>query len=119
MAEHTMNPEGPSDERWLDANIARALETAPAVEIPAGFAARVAAQVPPLETVALTPRHYGRNAAIVSMGVLLALIAVFAQRSMGSSLLWTSIEWIFCVQLALVAFWLTGRHGQASSNWKA
>jgi hypothetical protein len=119
MAERRMNAEGPSDEQRLDAKIARALETAPEVEIPASFAARVAAQVPPLETVALTPRHYGRNAAIVSVGVLLALIVVFAQRSMGSSLLWTSIEWIFCVQLALVAFWLTARNGQADSGWKS
>ncbi len=118
MAKRAVNPEDPSDERGLDAKIARALETAPEVEISAGFAARVAAQVPPLEAVALTPRHYGRNAAIVSVGVLLALIVVFAQRSMGSSLLWSSIEWIFCVQLALVAFWLTAKHGQADSGWK-
>jgi hypothetical protein len=119
MAERKMNPEGPSDERWLDAKIAHALETAPAVEIPAGFAARIAAQVPPLETVALTPRHYGRNAAIVSVGVLLALIAVFAHRSMGSSLLWTSIEGVFCLQLALVAFWLTAGQGREDSGWKS
>lgn len=112
MAKRAVNPEGPSNERWLDTKIVRALEAAPEVEISAGFAAKVAAQVPPLEVVALTPRHYGRNAAIVSVGVLLALIVVFAQRSMGSSLLWTSIEWIFCVQLALVAFWLTAKQGR-------
>jgi hypothetical protein len=119
MAERTVNPEGPSDEKWLEAKIARALETAPEMEIPAGFAAKVAAQMPPLETVALTPRHYGRNAAFACMAVLLALIVVFAQRSIGNSLVWSSIEWIFCVQLALVAFWLTARNGQADSGWKS
>jgi hypothetical protein len=111
-----MNPDGVSDEQWLEAKIARSLEIAPEFEIPAGFAARIAAQVPALEPVALTPRHYGRNAAFVSVGVLLALIVVFAQRSTGNSLLWSSIEWIFCVQLALVAFWLTARNGQADSG---
>ncbi len=119
MAERTINSEGLSDERSLDAKIAHALETAPEVEIPPGFAARIASQVSPLETVAFTPRHFGRNAAIVSVGVLLALIVVFAQRSTGSSLLWSSVEWIFCVQLALVAFWLTARTGQVDSGWKS
>ena len=37
-----------------------------------------------------------------SMAVLLALMLVFAHRA-GASLLWTTMEWVFCTQFALVA----------------
>ncbi len=116
MAEHSMKTPTDSESNLLDARITLALETAPKPEIPLDFAARVAAQMPPLTPVTLTPRGYGRNAAILCMAVLLALIFVFANRA-GASPLWTSIEWIFCVQFALVAVWLAVRQARPGFVW--
>jgi hypothetical protein len=115
MAEHSINPTDP-ESQLLDARITLALETAPQLEIPPDFAARVAAQMPPLPQVSLRPRGYGRNAAMICMGVLLALIFVFAHRA-GASPLWTSMEWIFCAQFALVAVWLAVRKTRTDFIW--
>ena len=112
MAEHSMNTLTDPESKLLDARITLALETPPRPEIPPGFAARVAAQMPPLTPVTLTPRGYGRNAALISLAVLLALIFVFAHRA-GASPLWTSMEWVFCAQFALVAVWLAVRQGSS------
>ncbi len=115
MAEHSMNPTD-SESQLLDARITLALETPPRLAIPPDFAAKVAAQMPPLSQVSLTPRGYGRNAAMVCMCVLLALIFVFAH-SAGASPLWTSMEWIFCAQFALVAVWLAVRKARTDFIW--
>jgi hypothetical protein len=115
MAEHSMNPTD-FESHLLDARITLALETAPRPEIPPDFAARVAAQMPPLTAVTLTPRGYGRNAAIACMAVLLALIFIFAHRA-GASPLWTSMESIFCAQFALVAVWLAVRQARPDFTW--
>ena len=114
MAEHAVNS---SNQQALDARIILALETAPEISVPSDFAARVAGQLPPLPTVTITPRRYGRNVAMVCMGLLLALILIFAHRATGTSLLWSSIEWIFCVQFALVAVWLAVRQARPYFVW--
>ena len=106
MAERTLKS---PDDRSLDARITLALETAPEANAPSGFAARGAAQAAALTPASLTPRRYGRNVAFVCMALLLGLIAVFAHRAAGASPVWTSVEWIFCAQLALVAVWLRAR----------
>jgi RNA polymerase sigma factor (sigma-70 family) len=115
MAKHSMNPTD-SESKLLDARITLALETPPQLVIPPDFAARVAAQVPPLTPMMLTPRGYGRSAAMICMGVLLALIFAFAHRA-GASPLWTSMEWIFCAQFALVAVWLAVRQARPDFVW--
>jgi hypothetical protein len=104
----------------LDAQITRVLETRPSVRIPADFAARIASQVPLLPapaTASITPRHYGRNASIASMAVLLLLIFAIAHRATGSSLLWITAQWIFCAQFTLLAVWLAGRRIRPYSAW--
>ena len=120
MAEHSMNPID-SESQLLDARITLALETAPQPEISPDFAARVAAQMPPLKPVTITHRGYGRNAAIGCMAVLLALIFICAHRADASPLwtspLWTSMEWIFCAQFALVAVWLAVPHARPGFVW--
>ncbi len=115
MAEHSINPTD-SESKLFDAKITLALETSPRLEIPPDFAAKVATQMPPLTPVTLTPRGYGRNAAMICMCVLLALIFVFAHRA-GASPLWTSMEWIFCAQFALVAVWLAVRKARPYFVW--
>ena len=61
----------------LDLRILRALETAPSVEIPADFAARVASKLPVRRRpVSLTSTHYGQNA--VFLGMILTLVVLIA-----------------------------------------
>jgi hypothetical protein len=69
-------PDDAMNDAAFDASITRALETAPELSISADFAARVARQLPPLPLLrplaaSLTPRRYGRNAAIACMAVLM------------------------------------------------
>jgi len=114
MAERMMNP---SDQQSLEARITLALEAAPEISIPSDFAARIASQLPPLVTVTVSPRRYGRSVAMICMGLLLALILVLAHRGTGTSLLWSSIEWLFSVQFALVAVWLAVRQDRPYLVW--
>jgi hypothetical protein len=60
----------------LDQRILRALETAPGINIPADFAARVARRVPARRLESLTPTHYGQYA--VYLGMVLALVMLIA-----------------------------------------
>jgi hypothetical protein len=107
MAENKMNPPlDPPDRSSLEAKIILALEMAPQPEIRSDFASRVAGRVSLRAAQIPGARRYGHNAAIVSMGVLLALMLAFAHRATGASLVWISIEWIFCAQFALLAVWL-------------
>jgi hypothetical protein len=108
MAEDKMNAAW--DAQSLDARILRALETAPRLEIPSDFAARVARQLPPRAPVTLSPARYGYRAGVACLIVLLALILAFARRATGTSVFWLSIESIFCAQFALVAVWLAVRN---------
>ena len=93
----------------LDKRIVLALDTSPRFEIPVGFAARVAKQLPPRLAVALTPTRYGYRAAVGCALALLALMLVFAHRATGTSVLWITIEWTFFVQFALLTIWLVAR----------
>ena len=105
MAEDKMKPV--SD--LLEKRILLALETAPELEIPADFAARVARQLPSRPAVVLTPNRNGQRAAVASLVVLLGLMLAFAHRATGASLYWFSLESIFCAQFALLAVWLAAR----------
>jgi hypothetical protein len=90
----------------LENRIILALEVAPRPEIPADFAARVSAQLPPRAAVVLTPGRYGQRAAWVCLALLLPLMLTIAHRATGTSLYWLSIESIFCAQFVLLAVWL-------------
>ncbi len=113
MAEDKMNPHSDALER----RIIQALETAPRAEIPAGFAARVVGQLPPLPTLVLTPGRYGLRAAVACLVVLVVLMLAFAHRATGSSPYWFSIESIFCAQFALLAVWLVARGYTSASSF--
>ena len=84
-------------------------KTAPRLEIPSDFAARVARQLPPQPAAILSPARYGYRAAVACLIVLLVLIFALARRATGTSIFWLSIESIFCAQFALVAVWLAVR----------
>jgi hypothetical protein len=108
MAEDKINPAWHAQS--LDARILRALETAPRLEIPSDFAARVARQLPPRPEAVLSPARYGYRAAGACLVVLLAFILAFAPRATGTSVFWLSIESIFCAEFVLVAVWLAVRN---------
>jgi hypothetical protein len=100
----------PSDSASLDARILRALETAPCVEIPEGFAARVAGQVPARPVLVLSGRRYGHLSALLCVVVLIGFMLTFAQRAAGSSLYWFLIESIVSAQFVLLTVWLVARN---------
>jgi hypothetical protein len=110
MAEDEMRP----SLDLLEKRIVLALETAPQPEIPAGFAARIARQLPPRPEIVLTPERNGQRAAVACLVVLLGLMLAFAHRATGSSLYWISLESIFCAQFALLVVWLVARSYSAS-----
>jgi hypothetical protein len=90
----------------LENRIILALEAAPRPEIPADFAARLSAQLPPRPAVVLTPARYGQRAAWVCLVLLLLVMLTIAHRATGTSLYWLSIESFFCAQFVLLAVWL-------------
>ena len=92
----------------IDARLTRALERKPAVDVPAEFAARVAAQVPVRRAVAVVPARYGFLAARVGMAVLSVALVVMAMRTTGHSVLGVALEWLLCAELAGLAGWLGG-----------
>jgi len=117
MAELSMNsPQDSPDSLRLDAKIARVLELAPQPKIPAGFAARLAAQLPPAEAMTLAPSRYGRNTAAVCVAILLALIFL-AARDAADFPIWISIEALLSLQLALIAIGLTVGSFRSALGW--
>ena len=114
MAEDKMKPVSDFALDLLEKRILLALETAPELEIPADFAARVARQLPSRPAVVLTPKRNSQRAAVASLVVLLGLMLAFAHRATGASLYWFSLESIFCAQFALLAVWLVARRYSAS-----
>jgi hypothetical protein len=90
----------------MEARLIEVLETRPEVHIPAGFAARVASQVPARRPAPLTRTHYGQRAMVVSVVALLIALLAWAPRITGHSALGLALEWILCAQFASLAYWL-------------
>jgi hypothetical protein len=92
----------------IDRRVVRALERAPEVSIPAGFAVRVVGQLPARSAVAVMPARYGPVAMRISMAVLVVALVVLGMRSADHSVFGIALEWILCGQLVVVAMWLGG-----------
>ena len=107
-----MQDERMSDVDSMDERLTRALERKLAVDVPAGFAARVAGQVPgqvPVRrAVAVPTARYGLLAARIGMAVLLLALVVVAMRFPGRTMFGVALEWILCAELAGLAIWLGG-----------
>jgi hypothetical protein len=89
--------------------ITTALETAPVVQVPADFAARVAARVPQakrrrLVVPSLRPARYGHFATLTAMLVLLAAVFVFAPH-IRNSILCMVLEAVLFVELGALVLW--------------
>jgi hypothetical protein len=93
----------------LDARIVRALERSPdaAPLIPENFAARVAGRVRVRRAITLKPTHYGRNAMVFSMAVLLVVLVMLAPGGRDRSMLGVVLDWCLCGQLIVLAMWLS------------
>lgn len=100
-------------QRAEEDRIARALEEAPAVVIPADFAARVMAQLPERK-VARVPEwrgllfrrtHYGRNAMLAGAALLCCLLVVTGVVGHSGGAVWQLAEWTALAQLAGIALW--------------
>jgi hypothetical protein len=92
--------------REMELRLIRALETKPAVIIPADFAARVTSQLPERKPISLTPTHYGRKAMIVCMVALgIALLVAFALHGIAVSPIVQVIGWILYAQFLALVVW--------------
>jgi hypothetical protein len=108
MRDESLNPEDLSQSAMeaLDQRIVRALETAPEPQIPAGFAARVASRLPARRPVSLTPTHYGQNAMLLGIVVILAALVVLALHSTGHAT-FGLLESLLFAQFIAFAVWFT------------
>jgi hypothetical protein len=97
----------------LDLRILHALETAPSVEIPVDFVARVASRLPVRRRpVSLTATHYGRNA--VFLGMILTLVVLIAlSLSNGSHATFGLAESLLLAQFIALTVWLSVRRYSA------
>jgi hypothetical protein len=106
MREEWMNEENTPDADEMEQRLIRALETRPAVQIPAGFAARIASQLPARRPIAVTPTHYGRKVMVICMVVLgVALLAAFALQGMVVPPVVQVTGWILYVQFLALVVW--------------
>ena len=97
-----------SDTGSFEERVTRALERKPTVDVPAGFAARVAGQVPVRKQVAVPAARYGLLAARIAVVVLLVALVALTMRSGSHKVIWVVLEWILCAELAGLAAWLSG-----------
>jgi hypothetical protein len=97
----------------LDRRVVRALEVAPEMQVPAGFAARVASRLPVRHAGSATPTYYGRNAMWACSVILLAALLALAPREGAHSALGLAIEWLLCAQLIAFTLWLSIRYRKA------
>jgi hypothetical protein len=98
-------------QRVEEERVVRVLEQAPAVTVPAEFAARVMAELPERK-VARVPAdyglfvrrtHYGRNAMLAGAVVLCCLLVAAVASNGGTA--WRVAEWMSLAQLAGIALW--------------
>jgi hypothetical protein len=99
------------DARALDERAVRVLERVPdaTVSIPAGFAARVAAQVPASRPVSLTPTHNGRRVMVVCGVVLMVALLALAFGHTERTVFGLAVEWFLYAQFLVLAVWLGTR----------
>jgi hypothetical protein len=93
----------------LDQRLIHALESAPKVQAPADFAARVVSRLPARRSVSLTRTHYGYYAMLVGMVILLATLLLLAPQTADRSMFELTLQWLLCAQFIGLAVWLSAR----------
>lgn len=110
MSDESMNSQlvNKAADDELDRRILRALETAPSIEIPADFAARVARKLPAGRPVSLTQTHYGQNA--VFFGMILTLVVLIALTlHNGRNATFGLAESLLLTQFVVLTVWVSVR----------
>ena len=105
--------QGPDLQRIEEDRMTRALEQAPAVAVPADFAARLMARLPERKAARVSAgsewfvrrTHYGRNAMLAGAVLLCCLLVVAAAASNRGGVAWEMAEWIALAQLGGIALW--------------
>lgn len=93
----------------FEARVLRALEQTREPAVPADFASRVAASLPPLPPARKAMR-FGRTVALISIGVLALAMFVLAPHSSPSfSSVAFDLELVLLLQMAGIGYWLTVR----------
>lgn len=105
MNEEAMSPEE-RFQKELDARLVQALERRPEAVMPAGFAPRVASQMPRRRPVLLRRTYYGRLMAVASVVVLPVLLLVLAATHFVHTAAGQAIEWVLYAQVLVLAIWI-------------
>lgn len=110
MSDELMNSQlvNKATDSELDLHILRALETAPIIEIPADFAARVARKLPARRPVSLTPTHYGQNAVFLGMILTLVLLIALTLHN-GRNATFGLAESLLLTQFVVLTVWVSVR----------
>lgn len=91
----------------FEARMLRALERAPEPQVPADFAARIAASLPALPPPR-KPLRLGRTVALLSVAVLAVAMFLLAPLSAPTfSSIAFDLEILLLLQMAGIAYWLT------------
>ena len=98
----------------LDARVIEALERKPRVEIPEGFAARVALQASALRAhVPVRAPRFGVMAVVICAVHSVVAMQLLAPRTTGRDPFWMALQWVLCAQFCALTAWL-GRWRQGS-----
>lgn len=93
--------------RVLDAQVVRLLERKPRVEIPKGFAARVAHQVSAVRLpVPVRAPRFGSMAVVICAVLTAVAMLLLAPRTTGHDPFWMALQWMLCGQFCLLTAWL-------------
>jgi hypothetical protein len=102
----------------LDQRLIRALENTPKLEIPADFAARIAAQLPARPyapaSASIPVTHYGRSAMLIGIVLMLAAMLPLAAHSGSHPTLQLVMEWTLFAQFVALTIWFTAYRRSAS-----
>jgi len=100
----------PTAMEHLDQRLIRALETAPSIEVPADFAARVGSRLPARRPVSLTPTHYGQNAMLLGMVATLIAMIAFALAGAGHATFGLPESFLLAQFIVLTVWFTVWRH---------
>ena len=93
--------------RALDAQVVRLLERKPRVEIPEGFAARVARQASAMRVpVPVRVPHFGSTAVAICTVLTAMAMLLLAPRTVGHDTFWMALQWMLCGQFCALTAWL-------------
>jgi hypothetical protein len=93
----------------MDRRVLHALETAPRIDVPADFAARVARQLPACRPASLTVTHYGRSAVLLGMIFTLGILIALTLHN-GRHATFGLAESLLLTQFLVLTVWISVRY---------